>query len=62
MVRTAMNHAARLHSLGDVPLAAVTAASGAESAWFPMQDEEADAILEVVRAIRTGAPLNPRVG
>jgi len=39
MIRTAMDQAAGLHSLGAVPLAVVTAASGAEADWFPMQDD-----------------------
>jgi pimeloyl-ACP methyl ester carboxylesterase len=37
MIRTAMGQAAGLHSLGAVPLAVVTAASGADADWFPMQ-------------------------
>lgn len=39
MIRTAMDQAAELESLGDVPLAVVTARSGAEADWFPMQDD-----------------------
>jgi pimeloyl-ACP methyl ester carboxylesterase len=39
MIRTAMGQAAGLSSLGDVPLVVVTAISGAEDDWFPMQDD-----------------------
>jgi pimeloyl-ACP methyl ester carboxylesterase len=39
MLRTAMDQAAELPSLGDVPLAVVTARSGADADWFPMQDD-----------------------
>ena len=39
MIRTAMNQAAELHTLGNVPLAVVTARSDHEADWFPMQDD-----------------------
>jgi pimeloyl-ACP methyl ester carboxylesterase len=39
MIRTAMDQAAELTTLGDIPLAVVTARSGAEADWFPMQDD-----------------------
>lgn len=39
MIRTAMDQAAGLKTLGDTPLAVVTARSGAEADWFPMQDD-----------------------
>ena len=38
-IRTAMDQAATLRSLGDVPLSVVTAAGGAEADWFPLQDD-----------------------
>jgi pimeloyl-ACP methyl ester carboxylesterase len=38
-IRTAMDQAARLRTLGAVPLAVVTARRGAEADWFPMQDD-----------------------
>ncbi|MGH9084217.1 MAG: alpha/beta fold hydrolase [Acidimicrobiales bacterium] len=37
MIRTAMDQAADLETLGDTPLAVVTARRGAEADWFPMQ-------------------------
>ena len=39
MIRAAMDQAAELTSLGDLPLAVVTAKSGAEADWFSMQDD-----------------------
>lgn len=39
MIRIAMNEAAALKTLGDVPLAVVTAKRGHEADWFPMQDD-----------------------
>jgi pimeloyl-ACP methyl ester carboxylesterase len=39
MIRTAMNQAAELHTLGDIPLAVVTANRGHDSDWAPMQDD-----------------------
>jgi pimeloyl-ACP methyl ester carboxylesterase len=39
MIRTAMDQAAGLQTLGGVPLVVVTARSGAEADWFPMQDD-----------------------
>jgi hypothetical protein len=38
-IRTAMGQAAELQSLGDVPLAVVTATSGADPDWAAMQDD-----------------------
>ena len=34
-----MDQAAELDTLGDAPLAVITATREAESAWFPMQDD-----------------------
>jgi pimeloyl-ACP methyl ester carboxylesterase len=48
MIRTAMDQAAELHTLGDVPLAVVTARSGAELDWFPMQDDLAALSIDSV--------------
>jgi pimeloyl-ACP methyl ester carboxylesterase len=39
MIRTAMNQAAQLRTLGDIPLAVVTAELGHDSDWPPMQDD-----------------------
>lgn len=38
-IRTAMNQAAQLETLGDKPLAVVTARRGQQDGWFPMQDD-----------------------
>ena len=38
-IRTAMGQAAQLDTLGDTPLAVITAKREAESAWFTMQDD-----------------------
>jgi pimeloyl-ACP methyl ester carboxylesterase len=51
MIRTAMDQAAELHSLGDVPLAVVTAASDADADWFPMQDELASLSTNTVHRV-----------
>jgi pimeloyl-ACP methyl ester carboxylesterase len=90
MIRTAMNQAADLRTLGDIPLAVVTAGRGHDGDWRPMQDdlatlssnrahrylpaathqmvvedrdtarETGQAIVEVVRAIRTNTPLQSK--
>ncbi|MCU1345568.1 MAG: hypothetical protein JWL70_1834 [Acidimicrobiia bacterium] len=39
MIRTAMNQAAELHTLGSIPLAVVTARRGADPDWAAMQDD-----------------------
>ncbi len=39
MIRTAMDQAAELQSLGEVPLTVVTARSEADPDWNPMQDD-----------------------
>jgi pimeloyl-ACP methyl ester carboxylesterase len=39
MIRTAMGQAAGLRSLGDLPLAVVTARRGAEADWLVLQDD-----------------------
>ena len=48
-IRTAMNQAAELQTLGTVPLAVVTAARDAEDAWFPMQDDLATLSVDTVQ-------------
>lgn len=39
MIRTSLDQAAELRTLGDAPLAVVTAKRGHEADWFPMQDD-----------------------
>ena len=86
-IRTSLNQAAELHTLGNIPLEVLTAGQQDDDAWFSMQDDlvtlstnsvhrmvpnashdmvpadentahqSSQAILDVVSAIRTGAPI-----
>jgi pimeloyl-ACP methyl ester carboxylesterase len=91
-IRASLDEAAELQSLGDVPLAVVTAERDAEAGWFPLQDDLATlstdsvhltlrdashdmvvededtarqashSIVDVVRSVRTGSPVDHEEG
>lgn len=50
-IRRAMDQAAELDTLGDTPLAVVTAERGAEAAWRPMQDDLATLSTNTLRRL-----------